>query len=59
MTSRPLLFALIVIVPILFFVLIRWIVRLPQKYERKPRALSPWNALDNGIDPSDSEKNSS
>lgn len=31
---------------------IRWVVKLPSRYERKPRILSPWNALDHGIDPS-------
>jgi len=25
----------------------------PSKYERAPRALNSWNALDKGIDPSD------
>jgi hypothetical protein len=31
---------------------IRWIVKLPARYERKPQIRSPWSALDNGIDPS-------
>jgi hypothetical protein len=35
------------------FLVIRAIVNLPSKYERKPRALSSWNALDRGIDPTD------
>lgn len=27
--------------------------RLSSRYERAPRTLDSWNALDNGIDPSD------
>ncbi|CAB4931905.1 unannotated protein [freshwater metagenome] len=27
----------------------------PSRYERSPRTLTPWNALDNGIDPSDED----
>lgn len=36
--------------------IVRRIVKLPSRYERQPRNLSPWNALDQGIDPSTSEK---
>ncbi len=33
--------------------LILWhILKLPSRYERRPKELSPWNALDIGIDPS-------
>lgn len=32
------------------------IVKLPSRYERRPKDLSPWNALDLGIDPSITEK---
>ena len=33
--------------------LIVWrILKLPSRYERRPKELSPWNALDIGIDPS-------
>lgn len=33
--------------------LIVWrILKLPSRYERRPKELSPWNALDVGIDPS-------
>ncbi|MBC7463272.1 MAG: hypothetical protein H7227_03315 [Actinobacteria bacterium] len=58
MVSRTLLVALLVIVAAFFVLLTRWIVRLPHRYERHPRALNPWSALDSGIDPSDSEKSS-
>ena len=27
--------------------------RLSSRYERKPRTLLPWNAMDKGIDPTD------
>jgi len=27
--------------------------RLSSRYERKPRSLSPWKALDEGIDPTE------
>ena len=27
--------------------------RLSARYERKPRTISPWNAMDKGIDPTD------
>ncbi|MCX6430552.1 MAG: hypothetical protein NTX12_06265 [Actinobacteria bacterium] len=35
------------------FFLIRRIVKLPSKYERKPKTLSAWSALDQGIDPTE------
>jgi hypothetical protein len=36
--------------------LIVWrILKLPSRYERHPNELSPWNALDRGIDPSVAE----
>ncbi len=35
------------------FLLIRRIVKLPSRYERKPQELSAWSALDRGIDPTD------
>lgn len=40
----------------LTFFVVRRIVKLPSRYERRPRDLSPWNALDQGIDPSISEE---
>ena len=38
------------------FYVVRRIVKLPSRYERRPKDLSPWNALDQGIDPTISEK---
>jgi len=35
------------------FFLIRRIVKLPSRYERKPKTLSAWSALDQGIDPTE------
>ena len=29
----------------------RRIIKLPSRYERHPKNLSPWSALDEGIDP--------
>lgn len=40
----------------LAFYVVRKIVKLPSRYERRPKDLSPWNALDQGIDPTISEK---
>lgn len=40
----------------LTFYIVRRIIKLPSRYERSPRNLSPWNALDQGIDPSISKK---
>lgn len=40
----------------LTFYLARRIIKLPSRYERRPKDLSPWNALDQGIDPTISEK---
>ena len=34
------------------YLLLRSISKLPSRYERKPREISPWSALDQGIDPS-------
>lgn len=30
-------------------------VRLSARYERSPRKLSPWNAMDKGIDPTEEQ----
>lgn len=43
----------------LTFFVVRRIVRLPSRYERRPKDLSPWNALDQGIDPSISKDSDS
>lgn len=45
----------VVIIAITFYI-VRGIIKLPSRYERRPKDLSPWNALDQGIDPSISEK---
>lgn len=34
------------------FYIVGRIIKLPSRYERRPKNLSPWNALDQGIDPS-------
>jgi hypothetical protein len=31
-------------------------INLSSRYERKPRVLNSWNALDKGIDPTDENK---
>lgn len=52
------MFAFLAIAAILMaltFYIVRGIIKLPSRYERKPKDLSPWNALDQGIDPSISE----
>jgi hypothetical protein len=53
MVSRVVLILLLLSAVAIFLFASRWIVRLPQKYERAPRSLNPWSALDKGIDPSD------
>jgi len=40
----------------LTFYIVRRIIKLPSRYERRPRELSPWSALDQGIDPSISKE---
>ncbi len=35
----------------IIFLVIRGIARLPLRYERHARTLSPWSSLDQGIDP--------
>lgn len=40
---------------VLSAVMIRVITKLPARYERKPKTLSTWSALDHGIDPTDRE----
>ena len=42
--------ALLLLVATVF--LMRKIAKLPSRYERHPKNLSPWSALDEGIDPS-------
>jgi hypothetical protein len=38
------------------FIVIRRIIKLPSKYERKPKKLSTWVALDKGIDPTENDE---
>ena len=45
----------LVVAAIALFI-IRRIIKLPSRYERKPENQSPWGALDQGIDPSISEE---
>ncbi len=33
------------------FFLVRRIIKLPSKYERQPKIVTSWRALDEGIDP--------
>ena len=44
-----------VIVVFALVVLIGKRLRLSSRYERKPRTLNAWNALDKGIDPTQSD----
>ena len=46
----PVLFSLIVIVVLVYLISRRF--NISARYERKPKAHTPWSALDNGIDPS-------
>jgi energy-converting hydrogenase Eha subunit A len=41
-----------VILAVIAAFIIRRIIKLPSRYERKPEKHSPWSALDHGIDPS-------
>lgn len=50
------LFAVMLVALIALFFIVRAIINLPSRYERRPKNLSPWNALDEGIDPSISDK---
>lgn len=40
---------------VLTFFVVRVIAKLPSRYERSPKDISPWNALDQGIDPTANE----
>jgi hypothetical protein len=46
----PVLFSLVVILLLVFLISRRF--NISSRYERKPKAHTPWSALDNGIDPS-------
>ncbi len=38
-------------VAVVAFFVFRRIAKLPSRYERHPKTLSPWSSLDQGIDP--------
>lgn len=42
---------ILLVVAVVSYVVFRRIAKLPSRYERNPSKLSPWNALDQGIDP--------
>lgn len=42
---------ILLVVAVVAFLLFRKIAKLPSRYERNPRRLSPWTSLDQGIDP--------
>lgn len=52
----PALIAMAISLIVLTIYVVRRIVKLPSRYERRPKHLPPWNALDQGIDPSISDK---
>ncbi|MEI9908110.1 MAG: hypothetical protein WDO06_09765 [Actinomycetota bacterium] len=56
MSDRFVVALLLVLIVAFILIAVRWIVKLPSRYDRKPRVQTPWNSLDNGIDPSISEK---
>lgn len=43
---------ILLVVAVLAFYVFRRIAKLPTRYERHPKELSPWDALDQGVDPS-------
>jgi hypothetical protein len=47
----PVLFSIIAVMVLVFFISRRF--KLSTRYERKPKTQTPWNALDNGIDPTE------
>lgn len=42
----------LIIISITTWFAIRRILKLPARYDRRPKSLSAWNSLDAGIDPS-------
>ena len=48
--------AVALVVLVAFYFVLRAIIKLPSRYERSPKNLSSWNALDEGFDPSISDK---
>lgn len=47
----PILIAVVVVIAFVFAVSSRF--KISNRYERKPRSLNSWNALDKGIDPTE------
>ncbi|CAN2193234.1 hypothetical protein MCEMZLE14_00581 [Candidatus Nanopelagicaceae bacterium] len=47
--------AAMAVVVMLLVVLMGRKFNLSSRYERKPRVLNPWNALDKGIDPTEDQ----
>ena len=50
----PLLISLVLVFALVIVISKRF--KLSSKYERKPRELNTWSALDHGIDPTEEEK---
>ncbi len=50
----PLAVSLIAVLALVILISKRF--NLSSKYERKPRELNTWNALDHGIDPTEEQK---
>ena len=42
---------ILLVVAVVAIIIFRRIAKLPLRYERHARTLSPWNSLDQGIDP--------
>jgi hypothetical protein len=50
----PLLISLVLVFALVIVISKRF--KLSSKYDRKPRELNTWSALDHGIDPTEEEK---
>jgi hypothetical protein len=50
----PIIISLVVVFTIVIVISKRF--KLSPRYERKPRQLNTWSALDHGIDPTEDEK---
>ena len=50
----PVLFSLVVICLLVLFISRRF--NISSRYERKPQVHTPWSALDNGIDPTQEDR---
>lgn len=49
--QSTLIILLVAVGAFIIFYVFRGIARLPLRYERHARTLSPWSSLDQGIDP--------